>query len=337
MQYQEQLPKNNVASDCINVVGWYNKKNCGDESYKEAFRKVFPNRNFVFSTTPINDASAYIIGGGDVLTEDLLKRFASIDKPKHIMSVTISKEFDKSLFDNFKTIIVRDLESQSKLHKIGIESALYPDFAFSLTYNRDNGKRLIQDLFQKENRDCYEKIVAIIINGHLLPPRECSLVTKTKFDNFLYEVALALDNVAASFLFIPFGTKEPWDDRVCNSMVGSKCKYWKKNLISYNEYSVQDTIDIISACDGVISTRLHSSIFSVLCEVPFVDITHNHKNKAFLQTIGQSQKSIEYSETTINSLTNAINTCLERKDDETKNLVCSYKNRLDSLSNIRLT
>ena len=54
----------------------------------------------------------------------------------------------------------------------------------------------------------------------------------------------------------------PWDDRVSNGMVASFCKFWKKNVVLYDELEVQDALDIISAADVVISSRLHSTIFS---------------------------------------------------------------------------
>jgi polysaccharide pyruvyl transferase WcaK-like protein len=62
----------------------------------------------------------------------------------------------------------------------------------------------------------------------------------------------------------------------------------------YNELDVQETLDIISASDAVVSTRLHSSIFSCATETPFLDITHSHKNKYFLETIKYEKASVGY-------------------------------------------
>ena len=44
----------------------------------------------------------------------------------------------------------------------------------------------------------------------------------------------------------------------------------------------------------MISTRLHSSIFATVAGVPFLDITHNHKNPEFLRSIRRSDLAVPY-------------------------------------------
>ena len=298
-----------MDSNRVNVVGWYNKKNCGDESYKEAFPKLFPQYDFVFSDCIVKDADAYVIGGGDVLTKKLLQSFAKVDKPKHIMSVTVSEDFDPELLKGYRTIIVRDKNSRERLEKIGIDVLMYPDFSFCLDYNKERGHALVQELFAANKHDLYHKKIGIVINGHLLPPYGASAFEQSRFERFAFDLAIAIDQIPASFVFIPFSTKQPWDDRISNGIVASRCKWWRKNAIFFSELGVTNTLDILSSCDAVISTRLHSSIFSTATEVPFVDITHNHKNKYFLETIGYQKNSIgfaDFNSTKMVSLTKGL-------------------------------
>jgi len=285
-----------MDSNRVNIVGWYNRKNCGDESYKEAFPRLFPQYDFVFSDCPVKDADAYIIGGGDVLTKKLLQTFTAIDKPKHIMSVTVSEDFDSQLLKGYRTIIVRDKNSRERLLKSGVDSLLYPDFSFCLDYNKERGHALVQKLFAANKHELYHKKIGIVINGHLLPPHGASAFEQSRFERFAFDLSIAIDQTPASFVFIPFSTKQPWDDRISNGIVASRCKWWKKNAIFFDDLSVTDTLDIISSCDSVISTRLHSSIFSTATEVPFIDITHNHKNRYFLETIGYQKNSIGFAD-----------------------------------------
>jgi len=303
-----------MDSNQINVVGWYNKRNCGDESYKEAFPKVFPNYSFIFTEQPIKNADAYIIGGGDVLTKKLLETFSKIDKPKHIMSVTVSQDFDKSLFNGFRTIIVRDKQSQKTLSKNKVDSLLYPDFSFALDYDKEKGEDIIKSLFQKDNRDLYGKKIAIVVNAHLLPTYGATAFENARFDRFAFDLAIGTDETPASFIFIPFSTKQPWDDRISNAIVANRCKWWKKNVIVFEEMSVQNIINIISACDGVVSSRLHSSIFSATTEVPFVDITHNHKNKYFLETIKYEKASIGFSDFNMLKMSSMLKSIINDKN-----------------------
>jgi len=285
-----------MDSNRVNIIGWYNRKNCGDESYKEAFPKLFPQYDFVFSDCPVKNADAYIIGGGDVLTKKLLQSLLSIDKPKHIMSVTVSEDFSPDLLKGYRTIIVRDKNSRERLKKIGIEALLYPDFSFCLDYNKERGHALVQDLFTINKHELYQNKIGIVINGHILPPHGASAFEQSRFERFAFDLAIAIDQIPASFVFIPFSTKQPWDDRISNGIVASRCKWWKKNAIFFDDLSVKDTIDIVSSCNAFISTRLHSSIFSTATEVPFIDITHNHKNKYFLETIGYQKNSIGFTD-----------------------------------------
>jgi polysaccharide pyruvyl transferase WcaK-like protein len=295
-----------MDSNKINVVGWYGKKNTGDESYKLAFPKIFTNYEFIFSENPIENADGYILGGGDVLTTKILEKFTKINKPKHIMSVTVSKNFDKNLLEGFRTIVVRDEASRNRLTNLNINPILAPDFSFILEYDRENGKRIIENLFSKEKHDLYNKKIAIIVNGHLVPPHGATAFEQSRFDRFAFDLSIGIDETPASFIFIPFGFKQPWDDRIANSIIASKCKWWKKNIICYEEMKVQEILDIISACDGVVSSRLHSSIFSAATEVPFIDITHNHKNKYFLETIKYEKASIGFIDFNLNRLTNML-------------------------------
>ena len=108
------------------------------------------------------------------------------------------------------------------------------------------------------------------------------------------DIASVADNTSASFVFFPMSTGSPYDDRVANGLISSRCKFWKKNLCVYDKLSVQDTLNLVSACDAVISTRLHSSIFSVLANVPFVDLIHHDKNESFLRTCDLQEFGISY-------------------------------------------
>ena len=42
---------------------------------------------------------------------------------------------------------------------------------------------------------------------------------------------------------------------------------------------------MIAACDVVISSRLHSMIFSTIAGVPFIDLTHHDKTRYYMKTM----------------------------------------------------
>jgi polysaccharide pyruvyl transferase WcaK-like protein len=274
----------------VNVVGWYNKHNVGDESYKFAFGKVFPNANLFFSTFPRRTEDgriphATILGGGDVMSSEMLRKLQNADGKKYIVSTSASRsDHAKEEFDGVEAVIIRDRASSKILSDIGVDHHRLPDIAYSLSADAVKGKDDVDALFKQNKRDRYDNLVTVIINGHFLAERD--IHRSLAFEKLAHDLAYVADFTRASFLFLPFGCSEPWDDRVAGGYVASKAKWYKKNVCMYDKVDPQRALNLISASDAVISSRLHSSIFSLVSGVPFVDVTHNHKNKAMLEDCG---------------------------------------------------
>jgi polysaccharide pyruvyl transferase WcaK-like protein len=276
----------------VGVVGWYNHRNCGDEAYRLSFPKLFPQYDFVFSEKPNDSIDTWVLGGGDVVNRKNLDALKGVKK-KHILSATVSNPHDLS---GFSTVAVRDALSLETAKNHGAGSVRFaPDFAFALEGDAARGRRIVKDHYKEDRTlELYEKVVVVVVNGYLCGEHSGLARNHTNFQSFAFQLAEMMDNTSASFLFVPFGARLPTDDRVANGWVASKCKYWQKNSVVFNPWGVQDTIDVIAGADAVISTRLHSSIFSCICGTPFLDITHNHKNERFLASIGWNDFSVDY-------------------------------------------
>lgn len=278
----------------VNVVGWYDKNNIGDEAYKLAFEELWPDANFVFTDQPIKEADEYVIGGGDVLSHDMISNMHSFIKDTSIMSVSFPPKEVGSLLSEAKRIWVRDAYSVNNAAKSGIDASLIPDFAFALKSYPNVGKEILTTHFKANRLDLYSKRIGVVLNSHIFAGHDTLASSYAQSERLAWDLASLIDTFPASFVFIPFGTSMPWDDRTAAANVASKCKFWKKNCIIYDRLSVQDTLDLVSSLDCLISTRLHSSIFATICGVPFVDITHNHKNPNFLSFIKQVHNRIQY-------------------------------------------
>jgi polysaccharide pyruvyl transferase WcaK-like protein len=275
----------------VGVVGWYGHNNVGDEAYKSAFPKLFPQCDFVFAESPTDDIETWILGGGDVVTSSNVEAFRPLKK-KHIMSATVSRPYDLT---GFGTVAVRDYRSVETIKSRGAGRVLYvPDFAFALSGDAARGRRLITSQFEKDGADLYSKVVVVVINGYLAGEHSVVAKNYSTFQTVSFQLAEVADNTSASFFFVPFGCGMPTDDRVTNGWVAGKCKFWQKNAVAYNPLSVQDALDVMAAADAVVSTRLHSSVFSCVCGTPFIDVTHNHKNERFLETIEWNEYSADY-------------------------------------------
>jgi polysaccharide pyruvyl transferase WcaK-like protein len=274
------------------VLGWYNHRNVGDEAYKLAFPLVFPNSSFNFLDKLSIPTDLCLLGGGDVLGGQFLKDIKNANK-RIALSVSIPEDITEDTPNLFSTIIVRDSKSFSILKShINIKPRIEycPDFTFALTPDKDKGLHFITQSFASRSLDLYTKRIAVVINGSLIPNSDTASYQSQAFDHVCRSLAETFDNTNASFIFIPFGNSLPADDKVANGYVASKCKFWKKNLYIDSVLGPQDALNVLAACDVVISTRLHSSIFSCIAGVPFIDILHNHKNTAFLDDLRYSYK-----------------------------------------------
>ena len=138
-----------------------------------------------------------------------------------------------------------------------------------------------------------------------------------------------MDDTNASFVFIPFGGGDPQNDRITNGLAYAKCKFWKKNLMIYDQLSVQDTLDIFAAADASINTRLHASIFSTITGTPFIDLIHHDKNRVFVHSIMRPQWGLDYWHFNLNSARQLLNQFLgdKRKSDQKELLQIADKNR----------
>lgn len=294
------------------VLGFYGKGNIGDESYKVAFNRLFPKFNLTFvnsfSKVKESDFDLIFLGGGDVLNEGFLDQIQHVEIPVYAISVNGNPKIHKSKLEPITKALIRDKQTLSCLPKTKFPT-FAPDASFALKPNNINGQRLLSRYFQ--DRERYGKTVAVVMNAYLFVDydRKASNQDTVEFAKLAYDLAYVADNSPYSFLFLPFSTGMPWDDRLANSFVASKIKFWQKNNNVYDVLTPQETLDIISACDAMISSRLHSSIFSTIAAVPFIDLTHNHKNKWYLETIDY-QNFLQYRNIERNALKEMLNKIL---------------------------
>lgn len=276
------------------ILGWYNHHNIGDESYKITFSKFFNQKyDLYFNDNQDHYHDFLVIGGGDIFSGSFTEAIIQSPKPSLAISVTLPLEPNQTALNKLHKILVRDSISYNLIKDMN-NSYFCPDLGFLLESNKYCGKQLIKKYFEFEKRDLYKNVITVITNSHLIAKPHDELPKDILFKNFSLKLAQICDTTNASFLFLPFSTQMPWDDRISNSIVANQCKFWKKNLVIYDRLSVQDTLDIIGASNAIISMRLHSSIFSCVSSVPFIDITHNHKNKRLLNDLDLLDLSIDY-------------------------------------------
>jgi hypothetical protein len=270
----------------ISVLGYYDKGNIGDEAYKLAFQKLFPQYKFEFKDHITGKPEVIILGGGDVLSKGFIE---IIDKHPQARKYALSVNFRQEhipLIPKFNKIVSRNYTGS------GIETM--PDFTFALSGNNENGKKLIKDLCERNDVQLYNKKAVLTLNSYLCRREHILGRDYITFDKVCYELANLIDETAATFILLPLGNGFPENDRIANSFVYANTKFYKKNLLVYDKLSVQETLDIFAAVDVAITSRLHAAIFSCIGNTPFIDVTHHTKNRMFLESIGRLEWSINY-------------------------------------------
>lgn len=276
----------------ILVYGWYNHNNLGDESYKISFTNIWPQHEFFFTDNIKTLTSEYdicVIGGGDVVREEILKKISSVKCKVICISVSITPQSLSPEIHNIGHIYVRDKSSLDILLGYGYKNATYiPDISIIIKGNVERGKSIISSLFEKESSEMYQKVYTIVINSHLMGNSHTSNKNRNMFYKMIDDMSEVIDKTPASFLFLPFSTALPWDDRVSNSIVNSNCKFYNKNCMIYDKLSVFDSTDIISASDAIITTRYHGMIFGVGNNVPTCMISSHDKMSKFCEDYSKS-------------------------------------------------
>lgn len=327
----------------IECIGWYDHHNVGDEAYKLAFPKLLHNNNirFLESVSGRDDIDLTILGGGDVVCDYFIDKVLKNKSSKKIAaSVTITPGSNTQLANKvFDKIYVRDtLSYETAKNVIGTDKLRYlPDFTFVLDGNKDKGFQMVEDHYKQEGLCFKGKYVIICISSYIgflnLRSANKDFVSFLKLSHDIGEVVD--NNPDISFVFLPFSTMTPNDDRVPNSFVSARSEKMGRSLVVYDRLSVQNTLDIITGASAVISTRLHCTIFSTIAGVPFIDITHHDKNYGFLKTLGKTDWSIPFWQFDARLCNNLLNKHISNQSEieSLKNYTLSARNDLYNAKN----
>lgn len=299
--------------ETIQVLGYYNKLNIGDDSYKICFPRIFSNYDFIFTDNPKKlETDIVILGGGDVFYPKLLDQLKNVKaKKKYACSVNLRPEMTE-YYSMFDAIIARNVVDIKNAK--GVKIHCLPDFAFALEGDKERGRALLEKLFTDQKAELYKDVVLVTMNAFLSMRENIKARDYIAFEKIAFELGTLIDNTAASFVFVPFGNGFPHNDRIPNSSVYSTCKWWRKNIIIYDTLSVQETLDLYTVADASIGTRLHAGIFSCIGETPFINIAHHSKTKMFAEFIGKPEWSIDYWHFSCREAMTLLNSFLKNKE-----------------------
>lgn len=281
-------------------LGWYGHRNCGDETFKDALRILFPGADLVFINDLskhldlVNDSDYLLIGGGNIVTEAFLKGLGQVTTPYSFVGVGLGPDSPAHYLEKAEWVLVRDLISQ-RLYR---PSYYMPDLAFGLTPDRKLGKHMLEQIpyFNPER-----KTVGVFLNDCVSANFHSTTLKFIEAEKVKLELSRFLENLPYNVVFIPMSFAPPDDRRISLDVIGKMAKGYKYTCLT-EVFRPCTCLSLVSALDYGITMRLHASIFCTMAGVPFMDLLHHDKSRGYLETNGLEDLGVNYYELSLRSL-----------------------------------
>lgn len=231
-------------------------------------------------------ADAIIIGGGGIISRFFwpfrtihLKITQVLNKPTYLLAAGIGlqigetidslpKENIKRWLQNMNAVSVRDLASLESLEKIGVENLeLTGDAALSipdLPYVPQERPKVIGLNIANHGWETEEKILDLVVNP---------MVDKLKeLEKFGYRFSYLAHHKGENVIY----------------------EKLRQHLnIQYNEVTLENYSQLYSSLYCHVGMMLHSTIFSLKSNTPFLNIVYDEKNNAFLKLLSLESNAIK--------------------------------------------
>jgi polysaccharide pyruvyl transferase WcaK-like protein len=269
-------------SKTILVVGQYSKSNMGDELFKDAFWKILPNHNLIF-TDCINlshkNIDAIIFGGGSFLEFPIdgidEKVFANLTLP--IFYIGVGAETDihpdhQALMKRAKLIALRSGSKFEVIKAFNPNTTIIPDLVYAL----------YDPAFVVPKTTSSAKRILLLPNISCVPKYSDAAWKHNAWQHFKFEFAQVLDTLiddGYAIDYMPMSTDtNNLDD--C-AMIEIRNLMHKGKLLSeryrYHSPDIKDIIRLFSQYGTVISQRFHGLVLAEMSHTPYLSIAHHDK------------------------------------------------------------
>lgn len=267
------------------VIGYYDRSNLGDESYKITFVKYFKNFCLKFisiddckskSRSFFDDFDGIIVGGGDLFNDYFYNIYDHILEHFKKIKIAVSTGIPFSpcfkYLKHFDHIFIRNYEDLRSVQKIVGSTRVHfmPDLAFTLPIPNNE-----QVSINTQLSNCRKKCGIFLISNLIKFPFVVSNLEKL-FTNISKDYDL---------IFYRFNYSNSHDDdKLINNLIGLNLitKHHLSICINNHQYSVNKMLESISTLDFAVCLRFHSHIFCMLNNIPFISISSTKKTKSLM-------------------------------------------------------
>lgn len=282
------------SNDKYLILGYFNRGNLGDEAYIPAYKIIFPNNNLVFvsvedvESVP-DDVSVVVVAGGDVINPYFVPKIKKLLKewggPCYAFSVGIPFEADAELVKLFDKIIVRSREDLPlAIRHLGKANVYFlEDVTWVL-------RSLVPPITFRLPSSRHSKSIAIALAqpAFYKNANEESLVDS--FVSFIYELICKYPSMKINLISFNTHISTAESDHIINTKIYNKLSNYE-NVAYCNQTALRDPVTMmkfIQKQDMVIGMRLHSILFSMIQNVPFVAVYCTRKVENLVKEFSQT-------------------------------------------------
>ncbi len=310
----------------VNIIGYYNHNNIGDEQYKISMKKIFNNVDVKFvdcdklSLYTFDEECVIVLGGGDILNEYFIDKISKkfFGKKNKIIALSVGLPFPSFLTLSNKLEFIDHFFIRTKVD--------IPLFTSYFNKNRISYIPDVSYLITKGIPLNEQSILNNPINVGLC------LVNNGNVSIFVEFIKYILIKHPCIVNLIPFNTGKnaSENDQVLYNEI---IKYLPSRSVKLIEYKdVYELLNVIDKMDVMICSRFHSCLFSIYRDKPFITIYNTRKIENLLKEYNISEYGYKvndsYSDITLDKLKVYYNLLLTRRNIIKKKFI-SIRNNID--------
>jgi hypothetical protein len=331
----------------INIlnIGFYNRKNLGDDALMLTINKILNVTNICIDDVDdieINNYDIILLGGGDTINPYFINKLISLDINKNIpiYAISVGVPYHSFLENNNVCILdyifarnnedyelVKNKLSDKYVNVMHDIVFSLPKYILNLNLNdnvndfiriqRHNGKNIISFCLTRpiKANDDYNRLVVkfAILMSRLIENHNCAIIC------------------------IPFNTQIE-SDKECDIYLYNdiltciNIKY--KKLIFLNMESVNlidDVYNILRYVDLNICSRFHAHVFSIMTYTPFISLCHTSKVKKMIEEYDLANYCVKFSTDEKDGPTDIDIYDIEYKIEKLLNSRHEYYNYIDKI------
>jgi len=264
----------------ILVLGYYDRRNLGDEAYKIVMRTYLPEYQLDFvciddiNQPLIDQSNGIIVGGGDIINNyffsklnPLLKNYLGF-KIALSIGIPFPSLITESYFGIFDHVFIRNWEDIRPLQRvIGTSKSHYlPDLTFIL----DRPLKTVVNIKPK----CGIFLVQNLIRYPFVVTDLTKLVKKI---SNTYDIVFHRFNTS---------NNPNENDLEISNKIATKAGLSAHNVVDLHTYDPIQMLEQIAKLDFAVCVRFHSHIFCMLAGVPFISVSSTRKTRSLMTTAG---------------------------------------------------